>query len=210
MKNLFSLILLIPMLFLPVGAEEIDLGARIDGINKRLRDALLDVEEMKTINEGSIKEYKSILRSMLKDEKELSDKRVKVSNLDLLRQNIDEVKREIEKLEFEIDKKKNTVGVIEKEKNELLSKNGLKDGVCDLHGKKMEKTTIFIRVGFRLHTYPANDYLAGRLPLFPNSDEPIEGGCSPPFANSIEWMTCPSCNAARKKWLLEKSRPLPK
>lgn len=197
MKTLHSLLLMIAMLALQVGAEEIELGSRIDGVNKRLRAALLDMEEVRALNAPAIKELADLLSRMQKDDRE--DKGT-----------INELKKYVEDLELEVRNERGKVEAIEKEKSELLNKNGLKDGICALHGEKMEKTTVSRRFGFRLSAYSPIDYSAVRLPLFPNSDEPIEGGCSPGFGNSIEWMTCPSCNAARKKWLLENSRPLPK
>ena len=72
--------------------------------------------------------------------------------------------------------------------------------VCAVHGVTLQPGEVRIKYGIAFSDW---DYGADEAALFPHSDKPMGGGCTPgqEFASKF---VCPKCAAARQAWILQK------
>ena len=72
--------------------------------------------------------------------------------------------------------------------------------VCAVHGGPLEPWDVEIKYGVGCSDW---DYGADEAVLFPHSDKPVDGGCTPGKAVERK-LVCPPCAAARQAWVLKK------
>lgn len=72
--------------------------------------------------------------------------------------------------------------------------------VCAMHGFPLEPWVVQSKYGIGFSDW---DYGADEAALFPHSDKPVDGGCTPGKA-AVRKLVCPPCAAARQAWVLQK------
>jgi hypothetical protein len=71
---------------------------------------------------------------------------------------------------------------------------------CAVHGVPLKPSDVRIKYGIGFSDW---DYGADEAALFPHSDKPVAGGCTPGKAFERK-LVCPQCAAARQAWVLKK------